>query len=645
MSQKRLQKSHSKVPQKSFSDVALPRTVWPLLASAGVLFYGVYRAILFRWICDEPFITFRYIKNFFDGNGLVYNVGERVEGYTHFLWLMLLVAGRAIGFDLVDTSIWLGIVSYTGILILLLAASYRNYKKSPRGIWLPLSAALFAVNYNTTVWASGGLETSLYAFLILLAFYLWFYSGFSEQRRLILTGTILAFVPLTRPDGVLFTVTAVALLTIRGVKHKQSVSSLTWSIFILLLPSIIVGLPYLAWKYYYYGNLLPNTYYAKSGDENYYGQGIFYIWLYLCVHFTSAVALAAGAWFLLSYRNKGEQLRKEGSTGSPVITAFICSVVYLVLFVIRSGGDFMFARFIIPVAGFIYIVTEGVFDRLTTKSKRQYRILIALLLALLVFAENKLRYGVLFHLKEDGTPTENWNLPDTPGQGSTRGIADERWAYYSDHFMQDGMGTGVLEGYSEVGKYLEPHFRGLPVTVAIPGAMNMIAYYGNFKTCINEYGLTDAYIAHLQVAEHARIGHEKKAPEQYLIARNVDFELRQVVSEIPEHLGPTTIAFQIPDHGLWQLARVVTYNKTVMNELYKRFKAADNQSRIPLFEYIISDYALHTVPNRPLDLLEKDYAGFRKFYFDRYPDTTLQHYFETRIEQLKQDSIAGKPVN
>src|SRR5579871_5352269 len=94
--------------------------LWPFAASIAILGYGLYRAIDLRWICDDAFITMRYVKNFVEGKGLVYNVGERVEGYTHFLWLMLLAASKAIGFDPVDASIWLGIVSYASILLLML---------------------------------------------------------------------------------------------------------------------------------------------------------------------------------------------------------------------------------------------------------------------------------------------------------------------------------------------------------------------------------------------------------------------------------------------------------------------------------------------------------------------------------------------
>ena len=47
-------------------------------------------AFYFNYISDDAFITFRYADNFIRGKGLVYNAGERVEGYTNFLWLILL---------------------------------------------------------------------------------------------------------------------------------------------------------------------------------------------------------------------------------------------------------------------------------------------------------------------------------------------------------------------------------------------------------------------------------------------------------------------------------------------------------------------------------------------------------------------------
>ncbi|MEO8666684.1 MAG: hypothetical protein ABI462_14415, partial [Ignavibacteria bacterium] len=42
-----------------------------------------------KFIQDDAYISFRYIQNFVNGNGLVFNIGERVEGYTNLLWVLL----------------------------------------------------------------------------------------------------------------------------------------------------------------------------------------------------------------------------------------------------------------------------------------------------------------------------------------------------------------------------------------------------------------------------------------------------------------------------------------------------------------------------------------------------------------------------
>src|ERR1041385_1335683 len=115
----------------------------------------MYRAISLRWISDDAFITMRYVKNFLDGNGLVYNIGERVEGYTHFLWLMLLSAAGAVGFDPVEASQWMGIVFFAGILALLIRISFIEQKTgSDQRFWLPLASGIFALNYDDQIWAS-----------------------------------------------------------------------------------------------------------------------------------------------------------------------------------------------------------------------------------------------------------------------------------------------------------------------------------------------------------------------------------------------------------------------------------------------------------------------------------------------------------
>ena len=61
---------------------------WTLLAAlcAGAVAWALHLG----WLADDAFISFRYSRNWANGEGLVYNAGERVEGYTNFLWVAVL---------------------------------------------------------------------------------------------------------------------------------------------------------------------------------------------------------------------------------------------------------------------------------------------------------------------------------------------------------------------------------------------------------------------------------------------------------------------------------------------------------------------------------------------------------------------------
>jgi hypothetical protein len=640
---KNKKQSTSPKQQKEASSVKKPSIVGQYLLPLVVFVIGFYRAIDLRWVSDDAFITFRYVKNFVSGLGIVYNAGERVEGYTHFLWLLLLSLARLLGLNTVDVSVWLGIACYTTLLVLYLAISRSERQlrnpSSSSGFAFPLTAAILAVHYDMNVWASGGLETALYTLLISVAFYLWFYSRLSWNVRLLTIGGILSLVSLTRPDGVLFTTVAVVLLVVISIRNKIPVAHTAKSAVLLLLPSILVGIPYLLWKYNYYGDIFPTTYYAKSADQNYFGQGFFYIWLFFRVYFTLGIALV-GIIYLVLFRRRlfAKTTTSDLSTslseslGSPTVVAATAVIVYLVLFVARVGGDFMFARFIIPVVPLMYFIVERSISQLEPQ-RINYRGILPLVLFCAVILEGILRENMLFHTDpQTGLEAGNWDGEDG---GSTHGIADERWVYMRKRFQLNGVERGSMDVYSDIGKYYQQFFEGLPVKVAITGAQNMIAYYADFPTCINEYGLTDKYIAHLPITKRGRIGHEKMAPEDYFVKRGVQFQLFAVTQKLPETGSYDMAVFEIPEYGLWQLVKVITYDKDVVDELLKRFRAAGNRSMLPKYEFIMPNYLEKIMPTLPPSQVAEDYMGFKRLYFDRYPDSSAQRRIEAYIATKK----------
>src|SRR5262245_62638486 len=81
------------------------RTLLVLAIAAG------FAAIFVRlaWVSDDAYITLRSVENLATGNGLRWNAVDRVQTYTHPLWMLVLAAGRAIKCDLYLTAIRLGI--------------------------------------------------------------------------------------------------------------------------------------------------------------------------------------------------------------------------------------------------------------------------------------------------------------------------------------------------------------------------------------------------------------------------------------------------------------------------------------------------------------------------------------------------------
>ena len=63
------------------------------------------------WLCDDSFISLRYAQNLADGLGLVYNAGERVEGYSSPIWMLGSALAIAVGADPVVASKWAGLLA------------------------------------------------------------------------------------------------------------------------------------------------------------------------------------------------------------------------------------------------------------------------------------------------------------------------------------------------------------------------------------------------------------------------------------------------------------------------------------------------------------------------------------------------------
>jgi arabinofuranosyltransferase len=231
-------------------------------AAAVALFVGW---VVFWFQCDDAYIAFRYVSNSLQGWGYTWNPPpfRAVEGYTSFLWVVLLDGvWRGFGIEPPVAANWLSLGFSAGSLALVVAMVLR-LRLSP-GLapfrTLLLALVLLGVLSNRTflAWTSSGLETALFGCLLLSWVYaaLFLSAGVGASTWLSLTAGLLA---LTRPDGLLFVAVTAGILGVRWLpKRARSLREL-----VPALP-LLIPVVHVLWRRAHYGYWLPNTYYAKQ---------------------------------------------------------------------------------------------------------------------------------------------------------------------------------------------------------------------------------------------------------------------------------------------------------------------------------------------------------------------------------------------
>lgn len=362
---------------------------WIVTAFAGAIFLGL--AWRFRdHRVDDAFISFRYARNLAAGHGLVFNPGERVEGYTNFLWVMLLAAGIKLGIAPESLSRALGIAAALG-LILVVARASAKLMLSATTRWV--APALLAVNPALAVWATGGLETAFYAFLLTLGV-----CRLAEELDAgtprVATALVFGLASLTRPEGALFGgLMCLVLLVLLGRTGPGRLAWARWSVVFLA-----VFLSYFFWRWSYYGFLLPNTFYAKvDAGGSQVGRGLRYLW---------AFGAAVGYGLALPLLGLALLRRKALAILASAVLAQLAFVV-----VVEGDGLPMY-RFFVPVLGLLFLLVAWGSDSLLTMfaASRTMRMIAATLLALacLYSARGGFVGAEYLYVKQDLTEVAAW---------------------------------------------------------------------------------------------------------------------------------------------------------------------------------------------------------------------------------------------
>jgi hypothetical protein len=230
----------------------------------GALLAAALLAMNAQFFHDDAFIALRYARNLAEGHGLGWNPGDRVEGYSSFLHVVLLSAGLRAGLAPEACARGVGAIS----ALILLGVLLRHWHAQGRGepeerLGSALCAMWLACSYPILVWVWGGLETPLVALLCTLGALgvMRLLRDASPRADVALgAGLALGAAVLTRPDAALFV--AVSGLFLLGTPLRPLRERLR-SATALGAAATLCVLPQLLWRHAYYGEWVPNTYYTK----------------------------------------------------------------------------------------------------------------------------------------------------------------------------------------------------------------------------------------------------------------------------------------------------------------------------------------------------------------------------------------------
>lgn len=315
------------------------RVPWFLLGVVLLAAGLVLGALRLEILVDDAFIAFRYVGNARDGHGLVWNAPpfQPVEGYTSFLWVLVLWAVWA----------WFGIEPPhacnvlsigCGLLSLLVCAVAVARVRDREGRSLPVLVLLLALgcitgNRTFLQWQTSGLETALFDLVVVVWAVLAFRAPASRGVGWWAAWSLAAAATaLTRPDGLLFVAATAAAGCTAMVRDRAAFRR----VLVGLAPLLFV-VAHVAWRRSFYGEWLPNTYYAKVG-ASWFEAG----WRYFaCFALENAVWLwcpLALVWFVAELR-RPSVLRGWWTDHVPALAVIGALVGHVAYYVLRVGGD------------------------------------------------------------------------------------------------------------------------------------------------------------------------------------------------------------------------------------------------------------------------------------------------------------------
>ena len=428
-------------------------------------------AVYLSCVAEDAFIAFRFARHLAAGHGLVWNIGEApVEGYTDFLWVVLSAGIIRLGIDIVRAAQILSVAAGLGTLWITYRAARTHLQLGPREALLPVWLLAAAGPFAT--WSASGMEMTLFTLFAVLAAHLTAQAWRHPHRRTaVLAAVTLVAATLTRPEGALLAMVLLGGTTAAawgdGTRLRRFAAA-------AVVYAVLFGL-YFWWRYSYFGYLLPNTFYAKTGGglDQILRGGLLAFLFYMQFGLPLVPLLLVALWEFGTAALRPLRFRLRSL---PERQAFpVCALAIVTAYsayTIAVGGDYMaMHRFFVPVLPFMYLLVAlpaaALRRRIRTRENASgYAILLGVTLLATFFPSTPLERSFFY------TPPQQ--------HGAYRGVQTERWH---------------VNRLTTIGRFFDAYRRSSDESLAT-SAIGAIGFYARMRI-FDMHGLVDTHIAHL----------------------------------------------------------------------------------------------------------------------------------------------------
>ncbi|MEO5619046.1 MAG: hypothetical protein ABIS67_14855 [Candidatus Eisenbacteria bacterium] len=518
---------------------------WPVHAALALTLVALFaHALSYRFLTDDAYISFRYAQNFAHGHGLVFNPGgERVEGYSNFLWVLILATFERVGVAPERAANPLSLLATAGLWWVVVRFAIQQRPAGAPAWLVVIPPAILAVSRSIAVWSTGGLETRLFELLATAGL-----MQVAEETDVARAGRdpgrpwgalLLGLAALTRPDGALVAVCALAAsLGLFWMARRFALPELARAAIARGWPAVALIGSHYAFRFLYYGAWAPNTYYAKVGGRLRPEAGLEYLAAF-------ALEYAAFLWVPLLVLAFANARRSPARTWIVVASA---ALVPHLLYVIAIGGDHFEYRpldVLFPYIGLL--LAQGAAAWTGTRARRlSLAAAVALILGGVIYLpwRSRIEFPRVYMPGFPGLQVSEGPLPDDEAADANRFLDPERSALTRLPLFREWGDAHrrilrrITSYYSGIRQEEHRHFFGvihgearairaliddglLPSDVSMAmDCVGAIPYVTRART-LDRLGLTDARVAH-QSFSLDLVAHGKQASFQYAGERGMD---------------------------------------------------------------------------------------------------------------------------